>query len=1517
MRCTNCGHENTDRAKFCAKCSNPLSSTPSVDRVQLDGLLESGRFAALIKAIPDQVDSGLLELRAEAQRRFSETANQMVALYQERFGLREWSERRTRTALQDFREKTLAGSAVDDPGEAEAYAAMFIQDASSRIAQGDFDRARAILNALQVLPQQRDNYRQTIKTLLKSIPSSGDGLSGETSPPTPDSPTLTRRLPVSPDDTPGPVSPPTPDSPKLTWRLPVSPDDTPSPTPLGPSVTLDFSKPPVSPDDTSSPLFPDPTAEDEADPALAALDVLEVQIAQQASLPREELARPATERPGWTELVSALSQARSSVPANSPLLPRLSSASTRLDLLRDSTRALLSALDRPLVDWLMPGSTLEKTSAEIFVKLEQGFGPDIAPVPGLRRERDRHLDEVRVVKVQLDSLENLDGEALEIQLKELEQRQIPGTLPQMLTASRRLGEYQARLTASKNEEAARKARDEQVRSSYEKRRELDNLYEDATPTPDKLISLRDEARELADNKLLTSDDNPLDLGTFAYYDLLFASRYRTLTAPSEGINAAQTLLGKGDYLKAYRAFQEEVTKLQGGDDRQALEAARTKLTNARAELLKNLEETTRESLASAKKLLELFDYLAADQTLSTQRKYISDAGVALDPSLLKQLEQEEQATQALATRDRTARELITRAEQLTQPGSANLDFKAAQEALDKAAQTATWLQSAIERQTEQVRKRRAEAIAGQLRLAEGRIKGGTLATFAEAEALLSNAEKNANEDSERHQIGLLRDKIEERRQSISQLEHLRATALKHADDARTGTNLDLLPGWIIQIRHRIGPQEDPKIDEGSWAEIERFLTTAEARLAAREQFNGLVARANQAALLGKEQEFADLLSAITTLTSQHTFLKLDTAETLAKQARQGSRVDQARQYLAKMRLRLKENDSTLSADEINSAILNTGDYNSDEEVKQDHAFLVKMLPLYRDRDLLKNALNVSDFSEFDRIYTGLGSEIQTDPLISRLKQEAEIARARALFQQSHDTLQREAKACFRDGWDNPAKLIDFMSRLRIFADQLPAAQRQEEPALAPSIIGELESLSETLVAARADYDNHRYPASLRRVESALNVIPASATQGTLLDAYASTLAYLRTVLTSVREEINEYIRGGEGDTNRLAEAITAYSECVGDLRRAFNKAELVAVRNKFMLPVAPQRQAERDSYARILKRIADLIDEADALEDLIITGHSHGEPVPANQDGAARKALVEQQIKKILDESKEIRTAEGAAWLGIQGYARFQALNAHRNLAHDLAEAELWLKQARNVQQPVNSLRHLRANAENLNLNIAGSKIEKDLELAGCTVLIEKCKEFNTVIQRRVPKIQAEIKRRESQRTRTIGTSLSLIALIAMGLGAWSIPTVHDRAIVALVGTLTPAPPATNTPNPAGTSFVVVTATPVPTNTPIPTPTPIPPQAGVVTVPGFANVRMRPDANLARAGIVEAGDVILITGYTTAPDGTLWYRINVASRSLPTVWLLAEITDRGRLWQSVRIEGGAALNPALQLPYQP
>lgn len=1469
MRCSKCGHENASQARFCVTCGEELSNSPAPERAQLQALLESGHFASLIKTeVPENADPDLKQLLDESRRRFATTIEQMVSLYEERFGLREWNERRARTALQDFREKTRAGSAIDDPSEAEAYAEALIQEARSCIAHGETEQARARLNVLQVLPQQRDKHRLTIEALNKDI--SSNGRSSEPRPTTPDSPALTRRLDLPLDDRSGPLALPS----------------------------------------------PDPAADRAIDLALGSLEALEAQIERQASLSHEELVRPADQRPGWPELTTALNNAQGLVPATSPLFPRLASATNRLELLRGSVPELLAILERPLADWLKSGSNLEQTSTDLLAKLDQGFGPDRAPIPGLSLYRDRCLDEVRAVTAQLASLEVLDGEALETQFRALEQLQIPGDLPQMGTARDRVKDYQTKLKESQEKEDARKLRESRIREYSDKRRELDNLYEDADPRAESFILLRGEASAIASTSLLTPNENPLDPETFAYYDLLFASRYRTLTAPSELANLAQTQLGKGDYLQAFRTHQKSVTDLEGGDDKLALQTARTLLHNARAALLKNLEETAREALASVQRYLSLFDYRAADQTLETQRKYISDAGIKLDPQLLEALDRESKATQELATRERNARDLIERADQLTQPGSPNPDYPGALEALDKAAQIASWLQASIERQAEQVRLRRSDAVDGQIKLAEVRIKGGTLAAFAEAEKLLSSAEKNASQNSELGQIKLLRDKIEDRRNTIEQIEQLRATAFSLADDARAGTNLDLLPGRIIQTRHRIGPQDDKRIDEGNWAEIERFLTTAEERLGAREEFNGLVTRAEQAALLGKEQDFTELLSAITDLTSRHTFLKLGTAEALARQARQGSRIERARQYIDKIRRKLEESDQTLSADEINSAILTTEDYDSDEEIKKDRAFLGKMLPLYRDRDLLKNALRVSDFAEFDRIYQRLGTEIQSDPRISRLKQEAEIERARALFQQGYDTLQREAKARFRDGWDNPDKLVDFVSRLRAFADQLPAAQRSEEPALAPTIIGELESLTETLVGARADYENLRYPAALRRIESALSVIPVSPTQGTLIDAYASTLAYLRTVLTGVREEINGYIKDGDGDKNLLSGAIEAYNSCVGNPQEAFNKAKLVAVRNRFMLPVSRQRMAERDGYAQILKRITDLIDDTDAIEDLIISGHSRGEQAPTKQSGAERLAMVEQHINALITESKEIRnTPEGASWLGIQEYVRFRALSDHRRLARDLAEAEQWLERARGLQQPVANLRRLRADAENLNLSIVGSKIESDLRQADCMVLIEKCKDFSGEINIRVPKIQAEIKRRESQSKRTIGTGVLLVILIALGFVAWNVAALHDPIVVALIGTLTPVPsPVVGTP--VGSGVIVVTATPIPTITPIPTPTPIPPQAGIVIIPGTANVRAKPNINFERVGIVEAGDVIQVTGFTTEPDGTLWYRLDVPERHLLGVWLLAKVTVQGQSKQTIRLEGGAELNPALQLQYE-
>ena len=1498
MRCANCGYENTVQAKYCVNCSTPLNQGVNAEQVRLAALLEAGQFTAVLTAIPPQAAPDLLQLRAEAQRRFDVTADQMVALYEGRFGLNEWNERRARTALRDFREQTPAGNALDQPSEATAYADALLAIASTQIDQGAFERARAHLNALQVLPQQRDIYRRSIEALLESIPPSER--TNEPSAPTTETPTLTRRLPPQAD----------------TDTTPPQPSDGPNATAAPPTNT------PTQADtdtDVTAQSPADAAADEAMAQALAAIEVLEAQLKRQAEFPREILARPATERPDWNDLVTAMEQARHLVPAESPLALGIEKANERLALLRDDTRALLTALTSSLAAWFSEKAAVEQAST-LLTKLEQGFGPDRAPVPVLRAVYKQRMDEVRVVDAQLKSLETLEGAALESQLKELADLQIPDSLVPLMV-KRRLADYKVALEADKQAEATRKARDSRILQHREKRRELDNLYEDADPKPENFITLRNEASTFTTHPLLTSADNPLDPQTFAFYDLLFASRHRTLTVPTEEAQLVQTLQGKGEYLEAYRRLLREATQLEHGDDASAFQTTVTLRDNALADLRRNLEETTRESLALAQKSLDLFDFEAADQTLVTQRKYIKDASIEFDQGLLDALKQAEQATKKLADRDLTARALIERADQLTQPGSANPDYRKALEELDKATQTAEWLKATIERQTAQVRQRQAAFVTAQLQLADGRIKGGTPTTFAEAEKLLARAELNADTESQQQEIALLRAKIDTRRQALSQLEVVRATALGLATATLNGDELDLLPGRIRQTRVDIGPADDPKFEKGSWAELDSYLTIAETRLAARTEFNRLVIEAEQAALLGQAETLAEQIKAILKLKGQHGFpdLKFDQARALelGAQARQGSRIEGARASLYQIRCRMEAEDKDLTTEAISRVIKNTEDYNSDEEVKKDHAFLSKVLPFYQARDLLKNALGIPNFAEFDRIYSGLAPEVLTDTRIRLLKQEAEIERARYAFQKGYETLQGEASSRFRDGWDKPDDLVKFMRRLRDFAEQLQPNDRQAVPALAAAIILELDRLAETVAGARVDYDNERFPVALRRVKSALSMIPATPTDGTLLDAYASTLIHLRETLTSIKEELERAIFIPEGDEILLSGAIKEYNETVSDPQTAFVKPTLMSVRNKFTLPVkSRESQAKSARYAAILKRITDLIDTADALEDLIVSGHRPGEETPAKQSGAARLALIEQQISVVTTESEQIKaTNEGAAWLGINDYGRFKALNTHRQLANTLAEAQLWLEQTKSLSQSLSDLRRLRNDAAQFN-KLKVSKTEDDLKLADCMVLLNRCQTDFIEIFKRVSKINTAIKRQESLWQTIIGAGILLITLAALGLIGWNIPAVRHPIIVAMVGTLTPIPP-TAIPGTEGPTVLVVTATPAPTVTPIPTPTPVPPQAGIVVVPGKANVRARPDANLARAGIVEANDDVLITGYTTASDGALWYRLDVPGRNLHDVWLLAEVPVLGQPKQTVRIEGNATLNPALQVPYQP
>ena len=979
---------------------------------------------------------------------------------------------------------------------------------------------------------------------------------------------------------------------------------------------------------------PADAADDEAmAQALAAIEALEAQLKRQAELPREILARPATERPDWNDLVTALDQARCLVPAESPLAFSLEGANKRLHLLRDDTRALLTALTSSLADWFSDKAAVEQVTT-LLTKFEQCFGPDRAPVPVLRAASKQRMDEVRAVEAQLASLETLEGAALERQLKELADLRIPESLVP-LTVKRRLNDYQAALAAEQQADRIRKAHDIRILLHREKRRELDNLYEDADLDPDNFITLRKDASVFSAHPLLTPAENPLDPQTFAYYDLLFASRHRALTTPTEQAQMSQTMHGKGEYLQAYQILLREARQFEYGDDEIAFKVALKLRDQALANLQRHLEDTTRDALALAQKSLNLFEFQAAEQTLVTQRKYIKDTSIELDQGLLDAFTQADGAAKQFADRDGVARELIERAEQLTRSDNLHPDYRTALEKLDKAAMTAEWLKALIERQTMQVRQRQAAFVTAQIQLAEGRISGGTPTTLVEAEALLSNAELHTDAENQQQQIVLLRIRIDRRRQVLALLEALRTTAKSLAEAARTGTDLDLLPEQILDARVSIGSADAPKFEPDDWFAINQFLVTAETRLVT-QRFNGLAAKAEQAALRGQEATLEELLAEITALSNEPPFLKLTTTEALRKQARR-----------------------------------------------------VKQLEGYA-------------------------------------------------------SLQGEAASSFRNGWDKPDALITFMRRLRAFAEQLQPEDRQAVPALAAAIILELDRLAETVAGARVDYDNERFSAALRRVKSALSMIPATSTDGTLLDAYASTLSHLRETLTSIRDELEREQTNSENDRILLDGSIDEYNKTVSDLWQAFNKATLMAVRNKFTLSVkSRESKVECDRYTAILKRITDLIDTADALEDLIISGHRPGEETPAKQSGAARLALVEQQISVVLTESEQIcATIEGVAWYGIKGYERFKALHTHRHLAHTLAEAQLWLEQTRNLPQSISDLRRLRDGDVNelyRKLKLRRGETEDDLKRTDCLVLLDR---YQTCIQKiatQITKISLEI----------------------------------------------------------------------------------------------------------------------------------------------------------------------------------
>ena len=1251
-----------------------------------------------------------------------------------------------------------------------------------------------------------------------------------------------------------------------------------------------------------------------ADQAMATPDLGDAELAMV-----EDLERLINDRAELPKIAAQLDAARTLIDADSPYQKRLKRAEGQYEALRSDVPVLNQLLEQAPAEWLASGPALEEQTAAALARIEAVFDGDAPLVQSLRERRRRQLSERDSLAGQLAELDRLEGQPLDEQLQALEQK-LPADHPQLAGPRQRRDTYLKQREEAARQEGQRRLLVEQRERIRILRLDLDNLYLDLQPDPQQLVAQRNQAAAATD---LQIEDNPLDQASFAYYDLLFASRYRSLTRPSAKVEQGQTLVGMGELVQAYKLLVEAYAEVKDGEDADAKVSTWTELEKVTQLLREKLVADTEATLAAADELLVRFDYQAAQQNLQAQRARIVEAEIGIDDPLERRLQEAEVRVEGLAKRDQQARELFDAAEVATPPTGDAPDFPRALTLLDQGAGIAPWLEPEVKHRRDQLQERRAQFIAGRIQRANIVRQGGAEEDFVEAERLLGQAEANVFDRQQREEIGKLRGTIIQQQQNRQRLQDMLGAARKFADEAKQGSELELLAARVAAERDRIGPRETPNVDSSTWTELNGYLSAAENRIAAWRLFRDLVSQAEQAAFLGDRPAAEGLIKKLTAM-SEHAYLPFKESITRINAiARQGSKLDRARRMIDEVREDLANNESKVTADRIYKVFSNTQDLNDDKEVAEDRVFLSAILPLYQARDDLSTALGRGDFTAFDQLYGALAAEIQRSPTIGGLKQQADIARARSSFDQEYQVLMRRVRLLFSSGWDQPQGFQEAVGLIRTFAERAPAGLRDEQERLNLGVIDQLDSLSDTLISARADHDNFRYEPARRRVQTIINDIPLSATSAkNLLGCYTTDLNYLRNVLVGIDDHLLQKKNDGDTQGQKFRDAVGLYVECAGDERRAFRKSDLIKAQNQFTLIHTPEHQAQCDRYIATIKQIMNLIDLVDATEDLMIDGQMSDEsapsgPTPVARSGLQRRKLVEAHLATILERSKAIgETPEGVAWRGIQDDPKYRALRGNLDLAKTLGDADDWLRRTKNLDQGYNDLRNLRGDADDLKaLNLPGDR-GGALTQAGLTRLVDVSGERWLEVNARLGRVNGTIRQIAQRRRRMVVGVAALLAVIGGVAGGSRVPAVRHPVIVALIGTLTPVPsPVLTATISSQPTAVVVTATPVPTVTPTPTPTPVPPQSGVVIVPGTANVRARPTLEEAPLSNVTAGDDVLVTGYSVEPDGTVWYRIDVPNRNLRDVWLRAQVSVQGRTFESVRLDNDATLDPALRLPY--
>lgn len=1260
------------------------------------------------------------------------------------------------------------------------------------------------------------------------------------------------------------------------------------------------------------PSSPAPLPEEsDADPGLVALEQSEAALLNNQLETSERCLREAEQLLGSDLLYQG----------------RLKRLAAQLEVLRTSVPTLRQILAQPLKLWMADGEKLSKQSIAQFETLSQLFAPDDPRIIELRRLYDAQTAAWRAAHAKLESLPTLEGAALEAIFNELAPL-LPADLPVLVAAQERLDAYRAAERARSQAEQLEATIAQAITSYLGLKARADNLYEEIMVESSVITSLRDELAAASRNAFVPVADNPVDPETFAFYDLIFANRFREINTLSEEAQTAATLQNFGELAGAYQAQINEVKRLERESDpssRTELERAKTKLAEIAQHLQERLSNDAQETLASVEALLKNFDYTTAHENLHALRRSIKDAQISLDDALEQKLEQQEQRVAQLAAQQQQAEATLKVAEELL--GQQPPDFAGALKQFDQAEQEAPWRRQELAERRTRLIERRTAFLNELLQKVSVYVRAGDERSLELATAILKDIEQQPLSESQLEALSTARDAITQQQINRNQIAQIRVTVSAIAEQTKEGKDLDEVSAQIQGLRARLGAEDSPNVPSEVWGELSALLDTAALRIGRWRRYRDLLMRAQQAALDGKADDVRTVFRSIEQELGDETYLSIavDRKE-LNRLANNSSLAERIQLQLHNLLDRLIDGDSNISASAIEVVIKAARLVDDPWIVEQRSIITSEYLDLYRARDTLVRAMDQGNFIVFEQEYSKLNSDVQANLLIAQLHQQAEATRLQIEFEAQLEDLLREAKPRFNMGWEKPTEFLVAVSDLRRFADRLSPARRQETPRLAPATLGQLAVLGDILVAACSDYEARRYKDAQNRVNLARNMIPTNAiTTTSMLNPYADDLGYLRGVLNSKYDDLGTEFKIYLEGTKKIEEALKKYLEKVGRKPSAFITADLNEVQREFATIDDPRSQ----EHINVIKRITDLLERIDRCPELFLS-----DP-PEAQDIAARKAALEAELQAVRREAETIRHDPiGQHWLGIAENERYRQLASHTHLAELITRADHWLAHARAAKASEHSvalidnlLQEGATLAGDLSDSNASKLADPNLGLSSIPeTLSERSHSVNSGLNV-LKKRRAELAGKNRNRAALYSTIALLVAFIALGA---AIPRVREPVVeagtIALIGTLTPTltptiDPAISAAATANAQATIIAQTPTPTLPPTltPTPTPIPPQTALVVFPGQINVRNRPNLSLNRTSFLVANDDVILTAFSDAPDGVRWYRVDVPAKNLMGVWLLAEAdNDRGQIFPTLRfMDNGGQLRTELGIAYQP